>query len=154
MTILLVGIITVIVYLIYNEISGGSSSLDDVIAIVTGNLTANQISQFASNAGFSGSALTTAVAIALAESSGNPSAYNPETASGTPTGLGSYGLWQIYLNAHPEYAGSNLYDPQTNANAAYAIYSNNSSSFNAWSTYKNGAYAQYLPQASNGGVNA
>lgn len=111
---------------------------------VSGNLTADQIRQYAANAGFSGNDLNTAVAIALAESGGNPSAYNPEIAAGAPAGLGSFGLWQIYLNAHPEFAGLTLTDPQTNADAAYQVYSAAGGSFNPWSTFKSGAYEAYL----------
>jgi len=111
-------------------------------------LTPAQISYYAQRAGFTGQDLVTAVAIALAESSGNPNTYNPETAAGTPQGQGSYGLWQIYLTAHPEYAGVNLYDPQTNANAAFAIYSA-AGGFSPWSTYNSGEYQAYLiPSAS------
>lgn len=101
------------------------------------NLSAAQIQAYAAAAGFSGADLATAVAIALAESfpSGNPNSYNPE---------GSYGLWQIYLPMHPEYAGVNLYDPQTNANAAFAIYSAAGGRFTPWSTFNSGAYAKYL----------
>jgi hypothetical protein len=108
-------------------------------------LTPAQIAYYAQNAGFSGNDLNIAVAIALAESfpSGNPNSYNPETAAGTPAGEGSYGLWQIYLHAHPEYAGANLYDPQTNANAAYAIYSA-TGGFSPWATYNSGAYQAHL----------
>ena len=100
-------------------------------------LTAAQINYYAQTAGFSGSDLATAVAIALAESSGNAAIYNPETQAGAPAGKGSYGLWQIYLNKHPEFAGVNLYDPQTNANAAYSIYSA-AGGFSPWTTYKSG----------------
>jgi hypothetical protein len=109
--------------------------------------TAATLQQLASNAGFSGPDLATAVAIALAESSGNPGKYNPETAArgGTPQGQGSYGLWQIYLKMHPEFAGANLYDPQTNANAAFSIYSRRGG-FSDWTTYTEGDYLQYLPQ--------
>src|SRR5580700_1059943 len=108
-------------------------------------LTPAQISLYAQNAGFSGADLQTAVAIALAESGGNPVTYNPETAAGTPDGEGSYGLWQIYLNAHPEFAMENLYDPQTNANAAYSVYSA-AGGFSPWSTYGSGAYQAFLSQ--------
>lgn len=120
---------------------------------LTMNLTPSQISQLASDAGFSGNDLVTAVAIALAESGGNPNNYNPETAAGAPQGKGSYGLWQIYLNAHPEFAGDNLYDPAANANAAFSIYSASGQSFRAWSTFKSGAYQAFLDSASSG-VNA
>jgi hypothetical protein len=106
-------------------------------------LTPAQIRYYAQNAGFGGSDLDTAVAIALAESSGNAYNYNSETAAGAPAGKGSYGLWQIYLQAHPEYTGANLYDPQTNARAAYAIFSA-AGGFSPWSSYKSGRYQTYL----------
>lgn len=106
------------------------------------NLTAAQIGQYAANAGFSGVDLATAVAIALAESSGNPNALG-DTNIGS--GTGSFGLWQINADAHPEYAPfTQLYDPQTNANAAYAIYAAAGDSFSPWSTYNSGAYNTYL----------
>jgi hypothetical protein len=105
------------------------------------------IAVYAKNAGFTGADLLTAVAVALAESGGDPNAYNPETAAGTPEGLGSYGLWQIYLKAHPEFQGQNLFDPQTNANAAYSVYRAAGNSFRPWSTYLNGAYTAHLDEA-------
>lgn len=108
------------------------------------NLSPAQIAQYAAAAGFSGNDLLTAVDIALAESNGNPNVYNPEAAAagGTPQGQGSYGLWQIYLKKHPEFAGANLADPQTNANAAYSIYAV-AGGFAPWSTYTSGEYGMY-----------
>jgi hypothetical protein len=97
-------------------------------------LSPDAIQAFAANAGFSGADLATAVAIAFAESSGIPTARNPE---------GSYGLWQIYLPAHPEFAGQNLYDPQTNANAAFSIYSR-AGGFSDWTTFRSGRYRVFL----------
>lgn len=95
------------------------------------------IAGWASNAGFSGVDLVTAVAIAYAESSGNPNAVGD-------VNLGrSIGLWQINLAAHPEYSENELYDPQTNANAAFDIYSAAGNSFSPWTTFKTGAYSQY-----------
>lgn len=105
-------------------------------------LSANQIAQLADRAGFSGSALTMATAVAIAESSGNPEAYNPEAAAGTPPGLGSYGLWQIYRNAHPEFNGVDLFDPVNNAQAAYMVYRAAGNRFTPWSTYNNGSAGQ------------
>lgn len=104
------------------------------------------IASAAQQAGFQGDDLVTAVAIALAESGGNPNAYNPETAAGTPEGQGSYGLWQIYLKAHPEFAATDLYDPDLNAEAAFSIY-NAAGGFSPWSTYNSGAYQSYLENA-------
>jgi hypothetical protein len=108
------------------------------------NLSPAQIAQYAAAAGFTGADLLTAVDIALAESGGNPAAYNPETAAsgGTPQGQGSYGLWQIYLKMHPEFSGEDLTDPQTNANAAYSIYAI-AGGFTPWSTYTSGEYGMY-----------
>jgi len=110
---------------------------------------------FAADAGFSGSDLITAVAIALAESGGNANAYNPELAAqalnGAPDGQGSAGLWQIYQFAHPEFSGENLYDPQTNANAAFSVYSDAGNSFSPWSTFKSAAYLANLGTAQAAG---
>jgi len=96
----------------------------------------------ATNAGFSGDDANTAAAIALAESSGNPNAVGDLNI--TPGG--SIGLWQINLKAHPEYTAEELKDPQTNANAAFAVY--NEQGWGAWSTYNSGAYEAYLQNSS------
>lgn len=103
------------------------------------NLSISQLVALAQAAGFSGPDLLTAVAVALAESGGNPQAYNPESAAGAPQGQGSFGLWQIYLKAHPQFSGANLFDPGTNAAAAYSIYSS-AGGFSPWSTFTSGAY--------------
>ena len=105
-------------------------------------LNPQQITQLAYNAGFRGSALRLAVAVAIAESSGNPHAYNPEIAAGTPQGSGSRGLWQIYGKAHPEFNTDALYDPQLNALAAYKVYREAGNSFRPWSTFNNGTAHQ------------
>lgn len=102
-------------------------------------LSPNDIAQLAYNAGFRGSALRMAVAVALAESNGNPNAYNPETAAGTKRGHGSRGLWQIYGTAHPEYDNDQSFNPVTNAQAAFAVYKEAGNSFRPWSTYNNGS---------------
>lgn len=99
------------------------------------------IAGVASNAGFTGGDLVLAVAIAYGESSGNPNATNT-----TPPD-NSYGLWQININAHPEYDATSLLDPQTNANAAFAIYSAAGNSFSPWGAFTNGSYQQYVNQA-------
>lgn len=133
--------VAVLLGIVIYEVLGGSVQLGNIFG---GTLTAAEIRQYAANAGFSGDDLDTATAIAQAESSGKPTAYNPETDAGAPEGKGSYGLWQIYLNAHPEFAGLNLKDPQVNANAAYEIYAKAGYSFAPWSTFNSGAYARYL----------
>jgi len=107
----------------------------------TMNLTAAQIAQVAANAGFAGADLATAVAIALAESGGDPSVIGDKTLA--PSNGPSYGLWQINIgsSANPQYAGENLLDPQTNANIAFEMYS--AKGFRPWSTYTSGQYGMY-----------
>ena len=102
-------------------------------------LTIPQLLALAAAAGFSGDDLVTAVSIALAESGGNPNAHG-DTAI-TPGG--SIGLWQINLKSHPEFNGQNLFDPATNAAAAYSVYQGAGGSFQPWSTFKSGAFQNY-----------
>lgn len=107
-------------------------------------LSASEIAQLARTAGFAGSDLVTAVAIALAESSGDPAIVGDlEITRG-----GSIGLWQINLCWHPEYSKELLLDPPANAAAAYAIYADADHSFSPWSTYASGSYRRFLEVAS------
>lgn len=119
------------------------------------NLTDAQIAGAAKAAGFSGSALAKAVAIALAESSGNPRAHNAVPPDN------SYGLWQINMlgsmgPARRKQFGlssnTQLFDPVTNAKAAYAI-SSKGSNFRSWSTYTSGAYLRYMSRANKAAGN-
>jgi hypothetical protein len=101
----------------------------------------NSIPGYAKTAGFSGTDLAIAVAIAFAESSGDANAVGDNG--------NSYGLWQInVVPNHPEYQSQvddgSIFDPQTNANDAFAIYSAAGNSFSPWTTFKTGAYQQYL----------
>jgi hypothetical protein len=100
-----------------------------------------QLAAYAAAAGFTGAALNTATAIALAESSGNPFVVGDSNL--TPGG--SVGLWQINLAAHPEYSAADLLNPQANANAAFQVYQDAGGQFTPWTTFKTGAYASYLP---------
>lgn len=97
-------------------------------------LTAQQIAQYAINAGFSGPDLTVAVAVAFGESRGDPDAYNHEINAGAPDGQGSVGLFQIYTKDWPHLAKWNLRDPQVNACAANVVWIRQG--WNAWSSYK------------------
>lgn len=56
-----------------------------------------------------------AVDICFLESCFNPNAHNQK-------GEDSRGLWQINVEAHPEYKDYNLFDPVTNAYCAYEIW--------------------------------
>jgi hypothetical protein len=87
-------------------------------------------------AGCGGLSLGGWVAVALAESGGNPTAH-------ASTGEDSRGLWQINMRAHASWVGgANLYDPATNAWAAKHVCDMQGPS--AWSVYGNGMYTQYL----------
>lgn len=81
-----------------------------------------------------------AAAVAMAESGGNPNALGDTTIDPR----GSVGLWQIFRKAHPEYEGVDLTDPDTNADAAYAI-SSGGTNWHPWSTFTSGAYLRYMP---------
>lgn len=105
-----------------------------------------QIEAAAYQAGFRGDALRWITAIALAESGGNTSAYNPESAAGTAPGRGSVGLTQIYLTAHPEFNQGSLQDPVYNLKAAYKVYAEAGNRFTPWSTYNQGIASRYLAQ--------
>lgn len=112
-------------------------------------LSIEQIGTFAQNAGFTGDDLVTAVAVALAESGGDPNSLGDTNVG---SGTGSFGLWQINADAHPEYGPnfSQLYDPQTNANAAYAVYSAAGDSFSPWTTFKTGTYSGFVSSVEAG----
>lgn len=100
------------------------------------------------NAGGSTATAPMAAAIALAESGGNPNAFNGNTGTGDQ----SYGLWQINMLGSlgpgrlQEFGITNnnqLFDPATNAHAAVLL-AGGGSNFSPWSTYKNGSYQRYL----------
>lgn len=110
---------------------------------------AAQIAQYARGAGLTGDSVATAVAVALAESGGNPRAHNAVPPDN------SYGLWQINMlgsmgPARRKQFGlqsnEDLYDPATNARAMAAI-SNGGKNWTPWTTYTRGSYLAFLPQA-------
>ena len=118
------------------------------------SLTAEQIAQYAANAGWTGQDLDTAVAVALAESGGDANNIGDVSLQNATYGP-SVGLWQIrsinadhanaFEQAHMNYQAN--FDPQTNANNAYAI--QQQFGWRRWSTYSQPPhkYQQYLPEA-------
>lgn len=115
-------------------------------------MTADQILQVALNAGFPSDTAVKMVALALRESAGCPSAHNPGP------GEDSYGLWQINVQGNPTILSqlgltdpTALYDPATNAAAAYLIWGGNDNNLDvAWYINRPGyqqAYLAYLPAA-------
>lgn len=115
----------------------------------------SDIYQLALGAGFPPDTAVSMTAIALRESGGNPTAYN-----GSPPD-DSYGLWQInmYGNLGPARMSqfglsdkTQLFDPYTNAAAAYNIWAGNDNNLNiAWAINDGGSnqrkYQSYLPIA-------
>jgi hypothetical protein len=111
-----------------------------------------QIFQFATGAGFPWPTAISMTAIALRESGGCPTAHNPGP------GEDSYGLWQINVQGNPGILGqlglsdpTQLYDPATNARAAFLMWGGNDANLNtAWYINQPGyaqAYQAQLPVA-------
>lgn len=107
------------------------------------NLTPVQVATVASAAGFTGAALEMAVAIALAESGGNPKAVNTNSDKWKSR---DRGLWQINDHYHAEVSDAQAFDPNQAAKAAYRI-SNGGKSWSAWATYKNGSANAQMSRA-------
>lgn len=102
-------------------------------------LSDRQIAAAAAAAGFQGKDLVTAVAVALAESSGNPNALNPS---------GAAGLWQILRSAHPElFARYQWNDPNDNARMAYSVWRAAGNSWSPWVAYTTGRHLAYVGRA-------
>jgi murein DD-endopeptidase MepM/ murein hydrolase activator NlpD len=112
-----------------------------------------QIAAHVRRAGFPEELVPKMTAIALAESSGNPRAHNPNAG----TGDNSYGLFQVNMlgGMGPERrrqfglsSNEELFDPGRNAAAARQIYG--SQGLGAWSVYRSGAYKRFMDQAEQG----
>jgi len=102
------------------------------------NLTGEQVVCFAKQAGFTGAALTTAVAVARAESGWDRCCYSSTA---------DVGLWQINQVNWKTFGGRDaLYDAGTNARAAYKL-SSGGKSFSPWNAFKNGSYKIFLAEA-------
>lgn len=103
-------------------------------------LSAAQIAAVAAGAGFHGTGLRNAVAVALAESGGRTNAVGVNSDRYRSR---DRGLWQINDHWHPEVSDAAAFDPARAAAAAYRI-SAGGSNWSAWSTWKNGsAQAQF-----------
>lgn len=108
----------------------------------------SELADFARQGGWEEHEIPQAVAIAMAESGGNPLALNDNPT----TGDRSFGLMQINMLGKlrqprlTEFGLQDereLYDPVTNFRAAKAI--RDSQGWPAWSVYKSGRYKNFLP---------
>jgi len=115
-------------------------------AATSQTLTFGQLEQLWTQAGGSPSMAPLMAAIALAESSGNPQAVNPNDTNGRGGTQTSWGLWQISNGTHQQPV-SGILNPLTNAQQAVAKL--HSQGLTAWGTYDSGAYEQYLPGGSS-----
>lgn len=94
-------------------------------------LSAAQIAQVAARAGFTGSGLTRAVAVALAESSGDPRAVGVNADRYRSR---DRGLWQINDHWHPDVSDAEAFNPDTAARHAYRI-SKGGRDWSPWATW-------------------
>ena len=124
----------------------GNLALPGGGSIGAGQLNAEQVAQAAYAAGFRGQDLVTMVAIAKGESGWNSTSHNPKPPDD------SYGLWQINMlgsmgparrKTFGISANEELFDPMTNARAAFSIY--NSQGLGAWSVYNRKDYQKWIP---------
>jgi hypothetical protein len=143
-----VGAVGTAAYLGIQALTGGNretaSTRDTSIKSVS------ELVRLAKEAGFSDTQAPIMASIAASESSGNPSAHNPNA----QTGDNSFGLWQINMLGRmgPErrrmfgiQSDEELFDPKVNARAAKKIF--DMQGFNAWSDYKNNKYMAYMGTA-------
>jgi hypothetical protein len=105
--------------------------------------------------GVTGQGLITMIAIAMAESSNNPRAHNPDAT----TGDNSYGLFQINMLDKPGYMmgqerrqrwgieNEDLWDPETNVDIAVQM-SRGGTKFEDWSVFNSGKYLEFWGVAS------
>lgn len=94
-------------------------------------LSPEQIAATAARAGFTGSGLVRAVAVALAESGGDTAAVN---VNADRTRSRDRGLWQINDRWHPEVSDAQAFNPATAAAAAYRI-SKAGADWSPWATW-------------------
>lgn len=101
-------------------------------------------------AGLSGEQLKTAWAVGMAESGGNPNAFN----GNANTGDKSYGLFQINmigklgparLKQYNLSSNDDLFNPEVNI-AVMIKMSGNCTNWQPWSAYKNGSHKKFLSQ--------
>lgn len=111
-------------------------------------INATAIAAFAFVGGFKADEVTTATAIALAESGGDTAAKNAS---------GAVGLWQILPSANADIIKKESKvggptNPIANARMAHDVYARQG--WSAWAAYTSGAYRKFMPQAKTAEVAA
>ena len=112
------------------------------------NLSPHELAYVAAAAGFTGDDLVTAVALALAESGGDPEIMG-RSDTGTSVGNRDHGLWQISGRWHGAklQAAPAWRNPYVNGRLAFKVYSDNGRTFQPWSAFTSRAHERYLPDA-------
>lgn len=115
-----------------------------------GGLSDAEAAQVMAQAGFSGEALVTALAVAIGESGLNPAVPGPTIAADGTLGR-PQGLFQIREDSRQTGTGGwrdgeKLYSPLFNAKAAYAI-SNGGTNWQPWEVFTSGAYQGNVERA-------
>ena len=105
-----------------------------------GDFSLPRIGLLAKSAGFRGASLAMAIAVAMAESAGDPNATDFDA-----NGSVDRGLWQIN-SIHSQYSPACDYDPACAAAAAYGV-SDGGGDWDPWVTYRRGDEIAYLPAA-------
>jgi hypothetical protein len=118
------------------------------------SLNVGQLKELALSVGFNEKNASIAAAVAMGESGGDSSNDTIKSGLYAKTGETSYGLWQINMTGAlgPERikqlglsSYKDLYDPVTNARAAFKI--SGGSNWNPWTVYTKGKYLPYLKEA-------
>lgn len=113
-----------------------------------------QLKELALSVGFNEKNASIAAAVAMAESSGDSSNDTIKSGLYAKNGETSYGLWQINMTGAlgPERikqlglsSYKDLYDPVTNARAAFKL--SGGSNWSPWSAYNNGKHLPFLKDA-------
>lgn len=103
-------------------------------------LSATQIAALARKAGFTGADIPIAVAVAFAESGGNPNSVNRANRNGSV----DYGLMQINSVHSALLRTGNWADPATNMRMAYRVFADAGKRWTPWATFNSGSYKKFL----------
>lgn len=113
-----------------------------VTATSSKKLTAQEIASAMSAAGWPASQIPTGVAVAFAESGGNPNATNRNNNGST-----DHGLFQINSIHKATLASGNWANPTDNARMALKVYKEAGNSWRPWVAYKSGSYRKFVTAA-------
>ena len=103
-------------------------------------LTPAQIAAAMREAGWDDAAIPIGVAVALAESGGNPRAVNNKNRNGSS----DYGLFQINSIHANLLTTGDRFNPVDNARMALTVYRQAGSSWKPWAAYNSGAHTKFI----------